>query len=137
MNSRQDGFTIVEVVMAMMLLAIVLTSLAGFTFSTARAAVAAGDATSRQAASLELVNRLNAMPADSLEDLLATQYVDTFTLGQRNQFERRATLTGAGAVNEVVVRTRAIQRDTTSLIVRFSRQPAGTAGSPLCVSGAC
>jgi prepilin-type N-terminal cleavage/methylation domain-containing protein len=137
MKSRQDGFTIIEVVMAMMLLAIVLTSLAGFTFSTARAAVATGDATSRQAASLELVNRLNAMPADSLGVLLATPYVDTFDLGVRNRFERRATLTGNGQVNQVVVQTRAMQRDTTPLVVRFMRQPPGANGSPLCVSGAC
>jgi hypothetical protein len=125
----------VEVVIAMVLLAIILTTLAGFTFTTARGSIVASDASSRQAASLALVNRLIALPRDTLAVMLATEYRDTFDLGVRNRFERRAALVSSGgAIDTVVIRTRGLQRDTTSTIVRFARQSGSVPTSPLCVS---
>src|SRR5690606_18612817 len=57
--SNGEGCGIVEVVVAMVLLAIIMTTLGGLTFATARQAVVADQAMARQAVALQTVNRLS------------------------------------------------------------------------------
>ena len=66
MKAQQQGFTLVEVVIALVLMAIILTTLGGLTFVTARQAVVADNTMEREAASLEMVNRYAAMPFNQL-----------------------------------------------------------------------
>ncbi|HEU5208217.1 MAG TPA: prepilin-type N-terminal cleavage/methylation domain-containing protein [Longimicrobiales bacterium] len=63
---RRDGFTLVEVVVAIAILAAVLVMLAGMTFATAQRAVDLQSAGARQALMLQEINRLSAL---SLADL--------------------------------------------------------------------
>jgi prepilin-type N-terminal cleavage/methylation domain-containing protein len=60
------GFTLIEVVVAMVLLAIVLTMLAAFSMGTATQLVNLSRTDVRQAVTLREVNRLAALPYDSL-----------------------------------------------------------------------
>ena len=62
-NARhiRDGFTLVEVVVAMVLLSAVLVMLAGMTFATAQRSVDLQSAGARSAVMLQEVNRLTAM----------------------------------------------------------------------------
>lgn len=65
-GSVRDGFTLIEVVVAMVLLASVLVMLAGMTFATARRSVELNSAGLRQAVMLQEVNRLSAVSFEGL-----------------------------------------------------------------------
>lgn len=132
MNSTREGFSMVEVLVAMVLLAIILTTLAGFTFSTAQRALVASDATTREALLLETVNRYNSMPFATMQSACDT--VGT----QRNRYRRCADVSVAAANRsaEVVVTITPLQRNVPPSQTRFVR--AGQIGSsPLCLSGNC
>jgi prepilin-type N-terminal cleavage/methylation domain-containing protein len=66
MAGRRSGFTLIEVVVAMVLLAVVLTMLASFSMGTAVQLVKLSQSDVRQAVTLGEVNRLAALPYDSL-----------------------------------------------------------------------
>lgn len=63
----RDGFTLVEVVVAMVLLSAVLVMLAGMTFATARQSVNLQFAGARQALMLQEINRLSALRIADLD----------------------------------------------------------------------
>lgn len=65
-QNRRDGFTLVEVVVAIAILGAVLVMLAGMTFATAQRSVDLQSAGARQALMLQEVNRLTALPLASL-----------------------------------------------------------------------
>jgi prepilin-type N-terminal cleavage/methylation domain-containing protein len=134
MNARRDGFSMVEVLLAMTLLAIILTSMAGFTFTTARSAIVAGDATAREALMLETVNRFDALPFDQL-----VAQAGCTTLGPaRNAYRRCVDVTVAAndASATVVVTVTPQQRGVPATSTRFLR-PGPPPPSPLCISGDC
>jgi prepilin-type N-terminal cleavage/methylation domain-containing protein len=135
MNETRQGFSIIEVVVAMVLLAIILTTLAGFTFTTTRSAVHASDAATRETASLELVNRLAALP---FAQLAAQVGYDTVVINPRNRYERRVQVTFAPAntTASVTITTTPLQRGVPATVVRFVR-PGPPPPSPLCLSGSC
>jgi len=66
MMKNRDGVTLVELMVAMVMLAVMLTSVAGLTFEAARASVVNAGQVYRQAAMLEEIDRMSAMPYPSL-----------------------------------------------------------------------
>jgi prepilin-type N-terminal cleavage/methylation domain-containing protein len=135
MSGTRDGFSIIEVVVAMVLLGIILTMLAGFTFTTTRSAIQTSDAASREAASLEMMNRLTALPFHMLE---AQVGYDTVEINVRNRYQREVQVTMAPGdrTATVVITTTPLQRNVPATVVRFVR-PGPPPSSPLCVSGSC
>lgn len=65
-RSAREGFTLVEVVVAMAILSAVLVMLAGMTFATAQRSVDLQVAGARHAVMLKEVNRLTALPLAEL-----------------------------------------------------------------------
>jgi prepilin-type N-terminal cleavage/methylation domain-containing protein len=128
MSSRNAGFTMIEVVVALILLSVILTALAGLTFTTARQAVLNTDQTQAQAASLELVNRLSALPYNNLAGAAGCDVVGT----PNNQYRRCVTVTPSGNSAQVEVVTTPLQRKAAPLTVRFNRVAPG-ATNPLCI----
>lgn len=112
------GFTLIEVVVAMVLLAVVLTMLASFSMGTARQLVTLSRSDVRQAITLREVNRLAALPYDSLPaeagcrtvtvaNLVHTSCV-TITNGTRNRtVQVIVTPQRAGTYADTVVLQRA------------------------------
>lgn len=91
----RSGFTLVEVVVAMVLLATVLVMLAGMTFATAQRSLDVQSAGARQAAMLQVVNRINATSFDVLNGTLypgGSDYCDTIDAGA-DDFEVCVTVT--------------------------------------------
>jgi Tfp pilus assembly protein PilV len=131
MSGHREGFTMLEVLAATLLMGIILTMLAGFTFTTARQAMTVADATTREALMLETVNRFNAMPFDSLRTGCDT----VGTVG--NRYNRCASVTRSGTRSAaVVVTVTPLQRGVHGASTRFVRL-GHVGGSPLCVSGNC
>ncbi len=65
-RNAREGFTLVEVVVAMAILSAVLVMLAGMTFATAQRSVDLQVAGARQAVMLKEINRLTALPLAEL-----------------------------------------------------------------------
>lgn len=127
MKTRQEGFTIAEVVVSMVLLGIVLTTLAGLVHSTAVQAIKAQDITTRTAATLEIVNRYTSMPFGSLTSACDT----TGAVGA--QYSRCATVvTDFANQRTVTIAVKPLQRDTTTESVTFIRS-FRNASNPLCL----
>ena len=63
---NRDGVTLVELLVAMVLLGVMMTSVAGLTFEAARRSIVTTGDSYRQAALLEEVNRLTAEPYGNL-----------------------------------------------------------------------
>ena len=128
MNTRQPGFSMLEVVVAMILLSVILTALAGLTFNTAKQAVLNTDGTKVQAASLETVNRFSALPYTSLAGAAGCDTVGT----SNSRFRRCVTVTTTGNSAQVEVVTTPLQRTASAITVRFNRvAPAST--NTLCI----
>ena len=128
MTARQPGFSMLEVVVAMILLSVILTALAGLTFNTAKQAMLNTDGTKVQAASLEIVNRFSALPYASLVGAAGCDTVGT----SNNQFRRCTTVTTTGNSAQVEVVTTPLQRNASAITVRFNRVAPGTT-NPLCI----
>jgi prepilin-type N-terminal cleavage/methylation domain-containing protein len=130
MKTQQDGFTLVEVVIAMVLMAIILTALGGLTFATARQAVVADNQMEREAASLELVNRYAAMPYAALTAGTACDSAGS----DNNWYRRCATVTTLGGAKQILIETTPEQRGIAPSTVTLIRNaPPGV--SPLCTIG--
>lgn len=134
MDSTRPGFSLIEVVVAMVLLALILTSLAGFTFVTARQSITLADANAREAVLLATVNRYSALPFDQLVTRCDTV---AFPEGStQDRFLSCATVT-PGAVRAVIdISVEPLQRDAATSGTRIVRS-APPPPSPLCMSGNC
>jgi prepilin-type N-terminal cleavage/methylation domain-containing protein len=132
MSGRQQGFSLIEVIVSIVLLAVILTALAGMTYFTAQQAVAATNATAREAASLELVNRYATLPFASLQ---AAQGTSCDQVGATNDlYERCVTITLESSSRAAVrIVTTPLQRATTPAVVEFKRVAPPT-GNPLCMT---
>jgi prepilin-type N-terminal cleavage/methylation domain-containing protein len=129
LNVRQDGFTIAEVLVAVILMSIVLVSLGGLTYATASQAIYASDASTGQAASLEMVNRLSTLPFNDLAGAAGCE-----TLGStNNQYERCVTVTTSGALARIEIVTTPKQRSAHPITVNLVRTRPPT-GNPLCTT---
>lgn len=65
-SSRERGFTLLEVIVSMILLAIAVSSLAGLTHSVSQSSIKVTGAAYRNGVLMQEVNRLIALPYDSL-----------------------------------------------------------------------
>jgi prepilin-type N-terminal cleavage/methylation domain-containing protein len=128
MKTRQEGFSLVEVVISIILLSVILTALAGLTFATASQSILNQDSSSAQAASLETVNRFSALPYASL----ATSAGCDTTGTTRNRYSRCTSVTTSGTSAQIVVVTTPLQRKAQAITVRFNRVKPG-ATNPLCI----
>lgn len=127
MSSRREGFTIIEVVVAIVLLSIILTSLAAMTFHTAQQALHTSDTAARDAAALETVNRFSVLPYSGLS---AAQGCDT-TSATGMKFKRCVTVTNQSNTAVVSVVTTPLGRNVAASTVTFRRVPPA-AENPLC-----
>ncbi|HEX6693568.1 MAG TPA: prepilin-type N-terminal cleavage/methylation domain-containing protein [Longimicrobiales bacterium] len=65
-SGRREGFSLVEVVVTMVILAVIVMSLAALTGYTAQQSLRAANATGRQAVALQEANRVAALPYTAL-----------------------------------------------------------------------
>jgi prepilin-type N-terminal cleavage/methylation domain-containing protein len=77
MPSRREGFTLVEIVVAMVILSVVMVTLAGLTFQTARRALTSQGVDQRQAVLQQQANMMAAVPYDSLGNFTGCTSVTT------------------------------------------------------------
>ena len=127
MKTRQDGFTIIEVLVAMVMLALLLTTLAGLTYYTAWQAVRATNMTTQQSISLAAVNRFSTLPFNQLATNAGCDSVGT----TNNMYRRCITVTTTGGTAQVQVVTTPLQRSLPASTVQFVRTgPPGN--NPLC-----
>lgn len=124
--SNRDGFTIVEVVISMVMLAIILTTLAGLTYATTRQAIIANDANAREAAALELVNYLSAAPRDSILGRVGCDTTGT----TRALYQRCTTVASNPQRDSISVVTTPLQRGVPPTSHSLVRRRAST--NPLC-----
>ena len=64
--ARRDGLTLIEIVVAMMILSVVIVTLAGLTFQTARRVLTSQGIDQRQTVLQQQANMIAAVPYDSL-----------------------------------------------------------------------
>lgn len=127
MKQTREGFTLVEVVVALVMMAILMTTLAGLTYATARQAIVADNATARQAVALQTVNRFATMPYASIPGAAGCT-----TVGDPGrQFQSCITL--AGGINSTIVSitTTPLQHNVPASTMRIIRS-APPAVNPLC-----
>ena len=130
MNTRQEGFTIAEVIVTMTLLGIILTTLGGLTYTTARQAVVNTDTTTLEAASLETVNRFAALPFANLQAAAGCDTTGTLN----NKYRRCVTVNVSGNSAQVQVVTTPLQRTTRVPVATVLFTRVGPPSSnPLCV----
>lgn len=87
---RKDGFSLIEVLVALTLLSIILMSLARVTFQMAASGRTNETVAKRTATLIEEANKFNAMPFDSLATVNTT--TKDLTFGDF-KFQRRLTIT--------------------------------------------
>lgn len=117
-----------EVVVAIILLSVILTALAGLTFTTAKQAMLNTDGSKVQAASLETVNRFSALPYDALAGAAGCDTLGT----SNNHLQRCVTVTATGNSSQVEIVTTPLQRSAAAITVRFNRVAPGST-NPLCI----
>ena len=129
-SSTRDGFTLIEVVVAMVLLSAVLVMLAGMTFTTAQRSVDLHSTGARQALMLQEVNRISSIDYDNVD---AQAGCRTLSAGDGMEYNGCVT-TSVVSDNSVQVqivmapvRSSLIRPDT----VRFIRSQPPTS-NPLC-----
>jgi prepilin-type N-terminal cleavage/methylation domain-containing protein len=128
MMTNREGFGLVEVVVAMVLLAIIVTALGGLTFASARQSIVADNAMARQAVALETVNRLATMPYANVLTSGGCQ-----TVGPTNrQFQTCVTLSAAVNGTAIRVVTTPLQHNVPASTMHLIRA-APVTSNPLCV----
>jgi prepilin-type N-terminal cleavage/methylation domain-containing protein len=129
-KSNREGFTLLEVIVSIVLLSIIIAGLAGMTFASAQQAVFTTNAASRQALSLELVNRFSTLPYDSLANYAVMQ---CDSVGPVNDSYRRCvSSTASGRQSTVEITISPLQRNTSASTVRLVRMDDVPQPNPLC-----
>lgn len=124
--SRRDGFSLVEVVVAMVMLSVVISSLAMLTTVTAQRSIGLANETTRQAYSLQETNRYSAMAYDSLAGKVGC---DTATQSGLS-YRRCMSLTTGTRYKEVTVIVTPLRTGTYADTVIF-RRVASVTTNPL------
>ena len=128
MIQNREGFGLVEVVVAMVMLAIIVTSLAGLTYASARQSMIADNAMARQAVALQTVNRFATMPYANIPGAAGCD-----TVGSTNRaFETCVTLAPATNATRVQIVTRPLQYKMAASTMRIIRAAPATS-NPLCM----
>jgi prepilin-type N-terminal cleavage/methylation domain-containing protein len=89
-RGSREGFTLVEIVVAMTILSVVMVTLAGLTFQTARRSISAQGNDQRQAVVMQQLNQMAAVPYDSLG---AGSYTGCTTITASFGYTRCLTMT--------------------------------------------
>lgn len=127
MKKTREGLTLVEVVVALVMIAILMTSLSGLMYATARQAVRADNATSRQAIALQTVNRFATMPYANIAGAAGCT-----NIGPANrQFQSCITLTAGVRSTIVDIVTTPLQNNVPASSMRIIRA-APVVANPLC-----
>jgi Tfp pilus assembly protein PilV len=129
MTGRQQGTSVVEVIVAMTLVSVIVTALGGLTFTTARQMVTNTDVTTLQAASLQAVNRFTTIPFAMLGTAAGCDTVGSVN----NGFQRCVTVATRGNSAAVEVRTMALQRFRVAGSTVHLTRVAPPAANPLCL----
>lgn len=128
---RADGFSLVEVVVAMSLLAIVMVLLASMSLAVGRRGYANSLTTKRNLALAQQASRIGTMP---FADVAALTSGTTAMLIGDFSFNRRLTVTGSGANRytiKIVIAPVASEFKADSITIDRTRPPAGM---PLCTT---
>ena len=128
MNKKQEGFTIAEVVISMVLLSIILVTLAGLTYASAQKAITATTVSQRQAFAMETVNRLTTLPYASLPGAAGCSTVGT----TNNQFTNCATITVGGNATTIQVVTTPVHRTAAGASTIVFYRANNNVNNPLC-----
>jgi prepilin-type N-terminal cleavage/methylation domain-containing protein len=117
MIRNRQGLSLIELLVAMVLLGIMITSVAGLTFEAGRRSIVASAENYRQAAMIREVNRLTAMPYSSISVGTACRYVTT-TAMPHQICVTAAKLSNYSKTMTVIVRpaVRGVSPDTLVLI---------------------
>ena len=133
-RKRKDGFSLIEVLVALTLLSIILMGLARVTFQMANSTRTNETVAKRMAALIEEGNKFNAMPFDSLATVSTT--TKDLTFGDF-KFQRRlqiTTVTSSHKTVKIVITPYIANVLTTSkkdsVLISRTKPP----GSPLCTS---
>lgn len=123
-GSRKSGFILLEVLVAMVLLGLVLSTLAGMMFAVSRRAITSTGFAYRNAILIQEVNRLEALPFDSLTVGSATVTVSGLPYPHTRTVTVAAPSTGTKQINLVIAPANPLYRADT---VSFTRTlPATT-----------
>ena len=117
----REGFTLVEVITAMVLLSAVLVCLGGLSYHAARQAVNVSNGAGRQAVALDMVNRLMTMHYDSL--ITSTGRCDTVSATTVQRYSRCYTVTMSGKRADVAVTITPLQKGSYAQTFSLSRAP--------------
>lgn len=117
---NRSGFTLVEIVMAMMILSIILVSLAGLSFRTARQAMDNVGLDQRQATLMQEVNRLASVPHTSLSSQVGCRSVTTGTFPYERCVSTSTVTANVTRVTIVVTPARAQWAPDTVFVDRSS-----------------
>ena len=128
MRTRQEGFTIAEVVISMVMLSIILVTLGGLTYASAQRALSATASAQRQAYAMETVNRLTTLPFANLTSAAGCDYVGTTNM----RFQRCVTVTASGSSATITLVVTPVNRTSVGAsTMRFYRVNTASA-NPLC-----
>lgn len=127
MMSNREGFGLIEVVVAMVLLAVIATSLAGLTYASARQSILADNAMARQAVALQAVNILATMPYANLGGAAGCTDVGS----ANRQFRTCVTLSSATNATVIQIVTTPLQTNLPAATMRLIRS-APPSQNPLC-----
>lgn len=120
----------VEVVIALVIMAIIVTMLAGLTYATARQSIVADNAMARQAVALQTINRFATLPYANIA-AAATPPCDTVGVTNR-RFERCVSLTPGTNATIIQVVTTPLQHNVPSSTMQIVRS-APPSSNPLCM----
>ncbi len=125
-DHRREGFSLVEVVVAMVMLAVVVMSLGALTTVTAQRSIVLANSTGRQAFALQETNRMATIPYGSINALAGC---DTLSTGQL-RYRRCISVTQAIRYREITIIVTPLKIGTISDTIVF-RRVAEAVSNPL------
>ncbi|MBA3645017.1 MAG: prepilin-type N-terminal cleavage/methylation domain-containing protein [Gemmatimonadaceae bacterium] len=115
---RKQGFVLLEVIVAMFILSIVLSSLAALMFRVSRGSFLSVGGAYRNGILLQEVNRLEALPYDSLAVGTATASVSALPYPHSRQVIVTNPATNVKAVKLIITPTNALYKPDTASFTR-------------------
>jgi len=117
-RARREGFVLLEVIVAMLILAVVLSSLAALMFRVSRGAFLSVGGAYRNGVLLQEINRLEALPYDSLAVGTTTASVSALPYPTTQSVTITNPTTNVKIVKLIITPTNALYRPDTSTFTR-------------------
>ncbi len=127
---KRGGFVLLEVIVAMIILSIVLSSLAALMFRVSRGAFLSTGGAYRNGVLLQEVNRLEALPYDSLALGTTTSSVSALPYPHTTQITITNPATNQKLVKILITPTNALYRRDSVLFIRTLGQPTNEFNLP-------